>query len=360
MFNVALWLIFAAGLVIASAVWFAEKRDVVRARLKNFTETTLAGTKTAQYAKNYLRRVVERSETHYSVSDVAKAKAICALAMISLVAVVRITDNEVWKSAYVQTSSSVSIFSQLFGEQKEMPKYADIYGAAVKETGRKFDSLSHDDKVAAIKAVLKKKDMQLDENEQDAIAEKVISLYDSASNTFPFKPADVLIVLIAFFAPEIVLLLNGVLQRSQYKRELVKLEGIFELLGGTGMKTDEIVKELAGCSGRYRRHFNSLLKEFHTDREKAISNLIEAGSARGFARFVEMLRVYSLNDKKTALDILARERTSREQQLLLEAVEDTDLLDLIALFAILPLFYEMFNMLLKPILSVVTGMMGSM
>ena len=66
-----------------------------------------------------------------------------------------------------------------------------------------------------------------------------------------------------------------------------------------------------------------------------------------------MLRVFSTTDRALALQILKRNMMEREEELLLTAEEDVDVVDLIAFVSIVPILLNLANLLMKPMLEMI-------
>ena len=92
---------------------------------------------------------------------------------------------------------------------------------------------------------------------------------------------------------------------------------------------------------------------FKTEKEQAIDVLKASVKNSMFCRLVDILRVYSMTDKKLALQIMERNRLEKEEGILLTAEEDIDLVDLIAFISIVPILLQLANLLLKPMLDMI-------
>lgn len=165
---------------------------------------------------------------------------------------------------------------------------------------------------------------------------------------------DILVVLASFWAPEIYFILKRLLLNSRCKAEMVKLESVFELLGGIGsIKTIDILTEMSKVSKVYKRQLQECCEKYLLDKESALKNLKNSSKTARFQKMVDFLRIYALVDKAAAVEMLEKNRTQREEEMLLTADEDVDMMDIIAFVSIIPIVIQITELLLKPIMSTV-------
>jgi hypothetical protein len=163
------------------------------------------------------------------------------------------------------------------------------------------------------------------------------------------------IIILAFYVAEIVLLIRFLLMKNSYKREVLRLECIVELLGSIehGIKTDDIIMEMVKSAKVYKKNLNECVQMWTIDRTIALRNLKNSSKNSRFSKLVDVIRIYTTKNTNIAIEILKRNRADKEQEMLMTAEENIDVVDIIAFVTILPIMWETSNMLLKPMLDVV-------
>lgn len=164
----------------------------------------------------------------------------------------------------------------------------------------------------------------------------------------------IFIIIASFFIPEILLLFKKLLLYNQYKKEVIRLENVFELLGNANnFKTIDILHEMSECSKAYKKHLSICVENFQIDKAMALETLKGSVKNKRFSRLVEVLRIYTMVNKKLAMDILFRNRMEKEEQALITSQEDIDIIDIIAFVSLVPLIYEMCNLLVRPMMRMI-------
>ncbi|PYG89137.1 hypothetical protein LY28_00960 [Ruminiclostridium sufflavum DSM 19573] len=163
----------------------------------------------------------------------------------------------------------------------------------------------------------------------------------------------VLIAVPALFLPELLLTVRWLLRRCIYKKEIIKLEYIFELLARVdGVKTIDIINQLEKSSKIYSKYLHMFAAIFQYDKKSAFAYLKDR-NIKSLSRMAGILEIYSLSDKEVAIQILDREVMERDEQMLLTAEESIDIIDLTAFLSIVPLVYELARLMLDPMLDIV-------
>ena len=185
-------------------------------------------------------------------------------------------------------------------------------------------------------------------------AEALLSAFNNVENIRVITLNIVLTAIISFFMPEIFLFLRKVIIGKKYQNEAIKMENIFGLLGSMEeYKTICIIKDMAAASKLFSNKLNHAATIFYTDKNKSFEYLKFSIKEKSFTRLVDVMRIYSTVDKKLALSILERNLKEHEEQLLLSAEEDMDVIDILAFISIVPIIYEIANLMLSPMLEVV-------
>jgi hypothetical protein len=95
------------------------------------------------------------------------------------------------------------------------------------------------------------------------------------------------------------------------------------------------------------------IEKFKVEKEEALELVKGSIHNTRFARLVDVIRVFSLTDRKLAMQILERNRMEQEEEMLITAQEDIDAVDLVAFLSIIPVVYLLINLLLKPMLDTI-------
>lgn len=158
---------------------------------------------------------------------------------------------------------------------------------------------------------------------------------------------------LTLFLPEFYFILRWLIRSSTYKREMIKLEYIFELLARVeGIKTIDIVYQLEKSSNIYSKHLQEFSHLFRYDKIRAF-NFLKSRNIKSLANMANILEIYSLTDRGIALQVLEREVMERDEAIIITADETVDFIDLVAFLSIVPLVYELARLLLGPMLDMI-------
>ncbi|HEY5586476.1 MAG TPA: hypothetical protein VIK78_18540 [Ruminiclostridium sp.] len=168
-----------------------------------------------------------------------------------------------------------------------------------------------------------------------------------------FKYYHILIILLALFLPEFLLILRWLLRGCVYKKEIIMLEYIFGLLARVdGIKTLDIIHQLEKSSKVYAKYLHEFAAIFQYDKKRGFDYL-KTRNIKSLSKMANVLEIYSLSDKEIALQVLEREVMERDESIIITADETIDLIDLVAFLSIVPLVYELARLMLNPMLDVV-------
>lgn len=160
-------------------------------------------------------------------------------------------------------------------------------------------------------------------------------------------------ILLAPFLPEIILIFIWLLRGCIYKKEIIKLEYIFELLARVaGIKTSDIIFELEKSSKIYSKYLHEFRIMFQYDKKSAFGYL-KGSNVKSLSRLATVLEIYSQSDRELALQILDREVMERDEALIITSEESIDFIDLVAFLSIAPLVYELARLMIDPMLGVI-------
>ncbi len=184
-------------------------------------------------------------------------------------------------------------------------------------------------------------------------AEWFVNVWQRTNSLEIFKPKDITLVFLSLFFPEIYFLLKWLVKGAVYKREIIKLEYVFELLSKVdGIKTQDIINQLEKSSKIYSKYLSEFSHLFKYDKNRAFKYL-KNKNIKSLSRMANILEIYSLTDKTTAVQILEREIMERDEALIMTADETVDFVDMAAFLSIVPLVYELAKLMLNPMLDIV-------
>lgn len=302
----------------------------------------------------FSQRVITRSETEMSVQalNFLKLFSVITVAVISLL--VSFTNADAVKHSIMsKPQGGFEIFQD--ASIQDYSRNAALYKAAVGRIGE--DTLKKLDNTGKLETIKKVLPSLMGTGEKEIINERAASIaktFDMISQINPLNLRVIILILSSFWFPELVLFIKRLLLGNRYRKEVIKLENIFELLGSIrNFKTIDIIEEMAKASKSYRKYLENCKELFKTEKEQALEVLKASVRNSRFSRLVDILRVYSMTDKKLALQIMERNRLEKEEEILLTAEEDIDLVDLIAFISIVPILLQLANLLLKPMLDMI-------
>ncbi len=313
----------------------------------------LSGNKKSERYR-FTQRIIARSETEISVEALYLLKLVSVAVVTAIALLVSYTNADVLKlSIMSKPQEGFQIFQDI--TIQDYSRNAALYKAVVSRVGE--DTLKKLDKAGKLEEIRKVLPSLMGIGEREIIEEKAASIvktFEAVAKISPFNFQVFLIILSSFWFPELVLFIKKLLLGNRYRKEVIKLENIFELLGSIpNFKTIDILEEMAKASRSYRKHLENCRDLFKTEKSQALEALKASVKNTRFSRLVDILRVYSMTDKKLALQIMERNRLEKEEELLLTAEEDIDLVDLVAFISIVPILLQLANLLLKPMLDMI-------
>lgn len=298
--------------------------------------------------------VISRSETEMTVQALYLLKIVSVITVTVIALLISFTNADVVKlSIMSKPQEGFQIFQDV--STQDYSRNAALYKAVVGRIGE--DAIKKLDNTGKLEEIEKVLPSLMGIGEREIIKEKAASIaktFDMVSQINPLNLWVIILILLSLWIPELVLFIKRLLLGNRYRKEVIKLENIFELLGSIrNFKTIDIIEEMAKASKSYRKHLENCRELFKTEKEQALEFLKVSVKSSRFARLVDILRVYSMTDKKLALQIMERNRLEKEEEILLTAEEDIDLVDLIAFISIVPILLQLANLLLKPMLDMI-------
>ncbi len=300
------------------------------------------------------RKALEKSETDMSINAVFLLKIFSLILASAVVISIRHTNIGVMTASVISRPQN---FPALFQDQG--PVYGSeslrIYNSILKSVGKRYlTRLSDEKKMEAVLKVLPNVMKTQDEYVLQDTAASFVNVFNTVSKLKLVDWKSLMVILGAFWFPEAVLWVRYLLRGGMYRREVIKLENIFELLGSiNGFRTIDILKEMSEAPGVYRKHLRRAVELFKTEKEQALEDLKRSVSNTRFSRLVDVMRIYSLVDKNLAVQILERNRLEKEEEAFLTVEEDMDIIDIAAFISIVPILFELANLLMKPMLDII-------
>lgn len=299
-------------------------------------------------------RILKGAESILTIQSLYLVKFSALILSVILVLFIRYTNIAVMKQSIIERpAATISLFAGSSAE--DYKRNAMLYMQILKTIGQ--DALERMDDNAIVTAAGDVLSGIFHGSDRDSVkdqAQNFLSTYRRV-NSIPFMDMQSLIViLISFWLPELVLISKRLLLLNLYRKEVIKLENVFELLGTVpGIKTIDILKEMGRASRIYHKHLDRCMEQFKIEKEEALDSVKGSVHNSRFARLVDVIRVFSLTDRKLALQILERNRMEQEEEMLITAQEDIDAVDLVAFLSIIPVVYMLINLLLKPMLDTI-------
>ena len=325
---------------------------VHKKKLSAFLSFLAGNTQSRRYG--FTQRVISRSETEISVQALYFLKLISVVAFTIISLLVSFTNADAVKLSII---SKPQEGFQLFQDTsvQDYARNAALYKAVVERLREgTLKKLDRDERLQEIRRILP---ALIGTGEREVVEEKALSLvktFEAVEKISPVSLQMILLILASYWLPEMILFVKRLLLGNRYRKEVIKLENIFELLGGIrNFKTIDILEEMGKSSKTYRKHLESCKELFKTEKGQALEALKASVKNTRFSRLVDILRVYSMTDKRLALQIMERNRLEKEEELLLTAEEDIDLVDLVAFISIIPILLQLANLLLKPMLDMI-------
>ncbi len=300
----------------------------------------------------YLTKILELSEAGISLSQFYFLKFLCLLFFTGLFLAILYSNTAYQAKIIVETSGSDQI---LFGrsETVDHTKY-QLYKQILENIdSRKLSGSIYSEKYNMVEDVIAE---QLNTSDRHLLDEKTKWFLDTWQKvklieTFHLK--HLIAMIPSSFIPDMFFIISWLIKGSVYKREIIKLEYVFELLSKVeGIKTLDIINQLERSSKIYSKFFREFSHLFKYDKVKAF-NFLKNRNIKSLTKIANILEIYSRTDKEIALQILEREIIERDEAIIMTADETVDFIDLAAFLSIVPLVYELARLMLDPMLDIV-------
>ncbi len=297
-------------------------------------------------------RILELSEVGINLKRMYLIKTICFLLCIIVFVTIRYTNvGYEQKLVILDSDKEASLF---YNPKEQDEQQYGFYKMVLSKAGK--DNLEGANDAELFQLVEGKVAEEMSSSEQQEIDEKTEWFIDKWKTTHKikfFKTQYLFLILISLFLPNVFLVIRWLVKGALYKKEIIKLEYIFELLARIdGIKTLDIIYELEKSSKTYAVWLRQFAAIFKYDKKKGFEYL-KNKKVKSLSKFTDIMEIYSLHDKEVALQILDREAMERDESIIMVADETLDFIDLIAFLSIVPLVYELARLMLNPMLDIV-------
>mgnify|MGYP000952996773 CR=1 FL=1 len=357
--SVGILLIFT-GLVISKypkAGWYLFLKD--KNILTAILESKVVNSVLSLFEKNKKgilyrtsKTIIDYTESDISIKRLYFYKIISLIMVIISVIVVRYTNlSAIKQNIIAKPAQRFSVFD--VGGESDYQYNINLYNSVVQNIGKDaLKRFTDDEKRAAIKKVLP---TLMNTNNPETLSNRVEILVDTINRINGVQLFDwkaILVFILSMWIPEILLMLKRLFLTSLYRKEIIRMENIFELLGNIPeIKTSQIIEEMRNSTRAYKKHLNLCLEQYSQDKKIALETMKKSVKNKRFTNLVDTIRIFSLVDRKTAMTILTRNKKDKEEDSLLLSEEDIEMSDIIALLSITPIIYEILNLLLKPMVD---------
>lgn len=257
-------------------------------------------------------QIISSSETDMSVQALYLLKLASVILIAIVILLIRYTNIDIMKSTIISKSSaSFDLFSE--ATPSDYAYNLALYNAIVKRIGTQaLQKLDDNKKLEAVKEIIPVLIQSNDTSLVDERAETFVKTYNSVQQITLLDWSSLLSIFLSFWLPELLLFLKRLLLSNMYKKEIIKLENVFELLGSIqNFKTIHIIDEMEKSSKPYSKHLRNCIDLFKTDKETALETLKLSVKSNRFSKLVDVMRIYALVDKTLAIQILERNRLEK-------------------------------------------------
>lgn len=300
----------------------------------------------------YLTKIIEFSEAGISLSQFYFLKFLCLLFFTGFSLAVLHSNTAYQAQIVIETSGHDQM---LFGSSAmaDHTKY-ELYEQILENIdSRKLSDSIYSEKYNMVEEVMAE---QLNTSDKHLLDEKTrwfLDVWQKVELLGTFHLKHLIIMISSVFIPDMFFIVRWLIRGSAYKREIIKLEYVFELLSRVdGIKTLDIINQLERSSKIYSKFFGEFSHLFKYDKVKAF-NFLKNRNIKSLTKMANILEIYSRTDKEIALQILEREIIERDEAIIMTADETVDFIDLAAFLSIVPLVYELARLMLEPMLDVV-------
>ncbi len=353
-------ILIIAGLIISKypkAGWYLHLKDkniltaILESKLVNNILSIFERNKKGVLYRTS-KTIIDYTETDISIKKLFFYKIISIIMVFICVVVVRYTNlNALRQNIIAKPAQRYSVFD--VGGESDYQYNINLYNTVVQNIGRDALRNSNDDeKRAAIKKILPPLMNTTNPETLNNRTEILVDTINRVNGVHLFDWKIILLLILSIWIPELILMLKKLFLTSLYRKEVIRMENIFELLGNIPeIKTSQIIEEMRNTTRAYKKHLNLCLEQYSQDKKIALETMKNSVKNSRFSSLVDALRVFSLVDRKTAMTILTRNKKDKEEDSLLLSEEDIEMSDIIALLSITPIVYEILNLLLKPMVD---------
>ncbi|QNU67133.1 hypothetical protein EHE19_000840 [Ruminiclostridium herbifermentans] len=304
------------------------------------------------FLNKFILKIIELSESGISLQQFYFLKIGCLFLCTLLVIVMGYTNkiNQIKLLTAFSGTEKSAIFQDNSYDPEKYQLYKRILDSVGEEKLTKATSAEKYNLVAdKMSEYLNTEDVQILQETTDWF----LKSWSEIDKISAFKEYYIMLIIASTFLPELFLIIKWLIRGCIYKKEIIKLEYIFELLARVdGIKTIDIINELAKSSKIFSKYMNEFAVMFQFDKRSAFDYL-KSRNIKGLSKMANILEIYSMSDKELAIQILDRETMERDEQMIITAEESIDFIDLVAFLSIVPIVYELARLMLDPMLNIV-------
>lgn len=299
----------------------------------------------------YLNKILELGEAGISLAQFHLVKLLCFLIFTVLCVAVLYSNTNYQARILIETSGSEKTLQK--GDTSDQSKY-QLYKQILKNIDA--DISGGNDCKENYNIVEQAVAESLNISDSHALEEKTewfLNVRQEIKRLQTIRPEHLVLIFLSLFIPDIFMVIRWLIRGSVYKREIIKLEYVFELLSRVeGLKTLDIIYQLGKASKIYSKYLLEFSYLFKYDKIKAFT-FLKSRNIKSLTKIANIIEIYSLIDKETALQVLEREIIERDEAMFMTAEETVDFIDLAAFLSIVPLVYELARLMIDPMLDVV-------
>jgi hypothetical protein len=299
--------------------------------------------------------VIDYTETDITLNKLCFYKVISVILVFLCLMSIKQTNLAVMKESIIAKPAQRFVLD-LTAETKDFQYNMNLYTAVVKKIGTDtLKKLNNAEKAIAIREILPE---LLNTSNKTVINMRTDILVDTINRVNSIRLIDwkaILIFILSLWLPELLMFAKRVFLTSAYRKEIIRLENVFELLGEIPeIRTSQILEEMRNSSKLYKKQLNRCLEEYNQDKKLALDTLKVSIKNKRFSSLVDSMRIFSFIDRQTGVSILSKNKLDKEEDSLLLSEEDVEASDIIALISIAPIIYRIMTLLLKPMVELST------
>lgn len=311
------------------------------------------------------QKLIKTADINLKVKTLMLIKIICGLSLLIVVISMSFTNYYLVKynDNFIQTGFAYN--DKTFNNQESTIWKSELFKGYLKFVEKEnYFGVDKDSLTEIFWKYISIENIDIDVNKFSD--EKLSNIANEFSNQivliytrYRIDPITIFWFLCGLLIPEVLLIGRKLVLGGKFKQEVIMLENIFELLAGIkGIKTIEILNELAKHGKVYKNILKKCRDSFVENRELALEELKENTRNKRLAGLSDSIRIFSFSDRDIALQMIERQRMEHEEGVLITLEEDMDIIDIIAFLCVIPIVYQLANMILMPMMETINQAFG--